>query len=121
MNHPPIPPKDKRTLCLKNGLLTEYTFNLRAAMECHFPHSIAVYDPPDAWRPVLAAYYEVEWRKRAERWEKLFHKYHQYFQVKLPNGVLCDGVGSARSEAFRKPWNEAKANALAWRAWGSTK
>lgn len=109
MSHPPIPTKDALTIYAGKGARRVAMFNLRAKYECHFPASIAVYDPPDAWRPVLSAYYEVQWRKRAERWLNVAS-----YRAVMDKSVKSVALANAEKEVCWK-------NARDWRAWGESK
>lgn len=55
-------------------------------------------------RLIIASYAEVEWRKRAERWEFLCFKYEML-------------IPSARYRQFEAAQSQAEQHASAWRAW----
>jgi hypothetical protein len=102
--HPPIPRNSRNSKLYADG--TADLFNdagNRLYCTCH----------GDQYRRIIAAVYEVEWRKRAERWMRIETKYH-------PVGTL------GRANYFRWKWASTKSleafkNAVLWRAWGEGK
>ena len=92
MSHPPVPPSLKFFQVCEDGSI-DFCFN-------GYPFCIG---KTNAF--VLAAVAEVEWRKRAERWQEL---------------ALCyspDGRGAL----YWAYADVAESNIRAWRAWGESK
>lgn len=87
MTHPPIPPK------------------------CKFFHNANSY-----WVPIIAAVAEVEWRKRAARWEELIDALYND-QGNLVERHRQPGT-NGRFSLFRTAANICYDHAELWRKWG---
>lgn len=110
MSHPLIPPKSRfivRDECslLKGGIEAEPFFTLT---------NQSLWELNAHWRQVVAAVAEIEWRRRAKRWEKLLIKC----------SLWCDGEyytmnpkNQARHNFLSRGLSQCLLNAEAWRAW----
>lgn len=112
MNHPPLAPKsvlDKHEI----GSLLLWRIG-----DC-WPHGgdcLCVETDCPQCKSIVAAVAEVEWRKRAERWEKLYVTYSIPLLKREEHQIFRH-----RGNRFKVEAGKAIINALAWRAWGSTK
>ena len=108
MNHPPIPPKSR---------FFNAQYDFFRLLLCDRSMNYWLDKPGEDIRPIIAAVAEVEWRKRAARWEQLIDAlWNRWYPG------ISDPLGLAgRKVQFRASANECYANARAWRAWGEGK
>lgn len=109
MTHPPIPPKSSHLFayCGDESVLGFCWIDPNES-----DADLGMLQAPidDAHqRHIIAAVAEVEWRRRAERWESLALHYYNDFHPCVREQYFWDMHGIARR------------NADAWRAWGEGK
>ncbi len=63
-SHPPIPPNSDYFVKVGNG---DYLFQVNPKLSVHTRVSIAVYDTPECWRPIIAAVARCAWMDEAAK------------------------------------------------------
>lgn len=108
--HPPIPPKSKRFEEVGGPLAVLFHGGHSWGDYLHHPNRYAAY------RDIIAAVAEVEWRKQAERWHQVWSR--------AADRYLAD----TKNQHRLRQMNRADANmekcfdiAREWRAWGERK
>ncbi len=116
MSHPPIPPRCPQFWQSKTNRGHWLIKWPQLLYEPEKRSNTIVATAPEDERPFIAAVAEVEWRRRARRWEELidaiWRRFHNHKSERYP----CTDDG--RTARCRERANECYANALKWRAWG---
>lgn len=99
MTHPKLPPKSVVFDLLMNTSAIEDS-NLLCDYETQ----------------IIAAVAEVEWRKRAARWEALINVSYQRWRIKVERSDLP--IPTPDWNRFRRPADQCYDIAKQWREWG---
>ena len=109
LNHPPIPPRSAHFYQDPNPIEKQIDWPWVFAYAEQY-----VTEAGPETKSIMCAVAEVEWRKRAERWQKLYVAY-QMPMIKRKEHQIFRHRGSR----FKVEAGKAIINALEWRAWGA--
>lgn len=104
--HPPLCPRS-----IISAYCGRYEFRVKGSNGSFYAHV-------KKHRPIVASIAEVEWRRRAARWEKLidniWNRFHAHKSDRFP-------PHDDRTFAIRKSADQCYDHARAWREWGEQK
>lgn len=120
MTHPKVPPKSFSFYLCDQSEVEEWCFNLPE--ECtDFCWGLKLRLANRYERFLIAAAAEVEWRKRAERWQVIWrHLHYRGHKIEFHGHGFYE-PGSKRINFADNRISECKHIAQQWRKWGTSK